>query len=77
MVNIDKNFPAADAGNHFAKTFNTRAIGGNDAVKFHAGARFLEQAILVEKAIFVGNGVLIPANHFFTLILQRQGQAEL
>ncbi len=77
MVNVDEDFPVADARNNLAQALKTGAIRCHDAVKLHSAFRLLEQTVAVEETVFVGNRVLIPAEHFFAFILQGQGQAEL
>jgi len=77
MVNVDENFPVADALASFAEALKTRAIGRDDTVKFLSASGFLEQAVGVEKFQFLRNGVLIPANDLFAFVLEREGEAEL
>ena len=58
MVNVDENFPVADALAGFAQPLKTRAVGGDDAVEFFAGLRFFKQPVGVEKFVFLRNGVV-------------------
>ena len=39
--------------------------------------RFLEQAVGVEKFVFLRDGILVPAGDFFPFVLQGQREAEL
>ncbi len=49
MVNVDENFPVADACAGFSKPLETCAIGRDDAVELLSALGFLEQAVGIEK----------------------------
>jgi len=67
----------ADAPADLAQTLETRAVGGDDAVKFHAAFRLLEQSILIEEFVFLRDGIFIPAKNLFAIVLERQCKTEL
>src|SRR6516162_3393520 len=77
MINIDEDIPVRDALAGLAQPLKTRAIRGDDTVKFHSWSWFLEQAVAIKKAVFIRDDVLIPANHAFAFALQGQRQADL
>jgi hypothetical protein len=77
MVNVDENFPMADAPADLAQTLETRAVGGDDAVEFHAAFRLLEQSILTEEFVFLREWIFIPAKNLFAFALERQCKTEL
>ena len=77
MVDVDEDFPVADARDDPAQALKTRAIRGNDAVELHAAFGFLEQSVAVQKFVLLRDGILIPAGHFFALVLQGQRETKL
>jgi hypothetical protein len=76
MVNVDENFPVADALATLPSRSKARAIGGDDAVEFCRVSVF-ETGRRVEEFVFLRDGIFVPANNFFAFVLQRQREAEL
>src|SRR5665213_3090809 len=77
MVNVDENFPVADAFANLAEPLEAGAVGGDDAVEFFAALRFFNQPVAGEKFIFQRDGVLVPDGDVFAFVLQRERQSEL
>ena len=68
MINVDEDFPVADAVADFAEPLKARAVGGDDTVKFFAAPRFFKQSLGVEKFIFLRDGILVPDGDSFTFV---------
>src|ERR1700749_1116634 len=77
VVNIDENFPVQGIFSSFAQTLKARAVRRDHAVKFFARLGSLQKAIGIEKFIFVGNWVFVPARNFFPLVAQSDTQGKL
>ena len=77
MIDVDELFAIRDARAHGAKTLETGAIGGDDAVKFLAAFGFLKKGIRIEEREFLRHAVFVPDGDFFALVFQREGEAEL
>src|SRR5688572_5502026 len=77
MVNVDERLAAGDERTHSAESLETGAVGGDDAVKFHPRFWLLDDTVPIEEAVFLWDQVLIPADGFFALIAEREGQTQL
>ena len=71
------SFRFGDALADRAQALEAGAVGGDHAVEFQAALRLLEQAVGVEKLVFLRDGILVPADDLLAFVLQRQRQAEL
>src|SRR5437879_2180876 len=77
MVNVDEKLSLFDAGANFAEPFETGRVGRDDAIKFHASFRLLDQTVGIQKLIFFRNPVFVPAMDFFAFVFVREGQSQL
>src|SRR5258708_8010769 len=77
MIYVDEEFSAPDARADFSQALEAGRIGGDHAVERLAPPGFLEEFVLVEKLVFPGIGILVPADDPLALVLEGQGQAEL
>jgi hypothetical protein len=77
MVYVDENFPLGNALAGLPEPLKAGAVGGNDTVKFQAALRLLEQAVGIKKFVLLRDGILVPANDLFALVLQHQRQPKL
>jgi hypothetical protein len=77
VVNINDEFASGDPPAYSAKAIKTRGIGCDDTVKFQTSFRFLKNVVRIEEFVFLRHGVLVPANHLFAFLAQRQCQPQL
>src|SRR6266571_6517371 len=77
MVDVDEPLSVLNVIPRFAEPLEAGAIGGNHAVKSASGPGRLIYLLRVQKGQLGWQGVLVPANDFFALVLQGQRQAQL
>src|SRR5690349_24996388 len=77
MVDIDEQLAIGNARPDGAKSFETRRVGRNDAVKLHSALRLLNNLRRIQKFVFLWHGVFVPAPDFFAFVFQGHREAEL
>ena len=77
MINVDELLAIGDARACVAEAFEAGAIGGDDAIKFLAAFRLLKEVVGIEEGKFLGHRILVPDGDLFSLVFDREGEAEL
>src|SRR5690349_4185219 len=77
VIDVNEELAVSDTRRNRTEALETGGIRGNHAIEFRAALRPLKEAVRVQKLVFLGNRIFVPANDLFALVLQGHSQTEL
>ena len=77
MINVNECFAVFNGLSHDAQALECCAVCCNHQVKFAVPPRFLNNLVRIKKCVFIGDTVLVPTFHLFTLVTQCERQRQL